>query len=154
MASEIERKYLVLSDRWNAGVVVSRHRLVDGIAPYGNGKVRIRMDEEQAWVTFKGPRSGITRCEYEYEIPRRDAEEMLNALCPPQMVVKVRHMVRVGGMLWAVDVHEEPFFGLTTAEVELHNENEVVELPPWVGMEVTGPLSRLTSNLAAWAQAR
>jgi adenylate cyclase len=153
MASEIERKYLVSSDRWQAAVV-SRHRLVDGIGSFGNGKVRIRMDEERAWVAFKGPRAGITRSEYEYPIPRRDAEEMLDSLSPPQIVVKVRHMVKAGGMLWAVDVHEEPFFGLVTAEVELHNENEIVELPPWVGMEVTGSAARLTSKLAAWAQAR
>ena len=63
-------------------------------------------------------------------------------------------MVRASGAIWAVDVHEEPFFGLTTAEVELHNENQVVELPPWVGMEVTGPLGHMSSNLAAWAMAR
>jgi CYTH domain-containing protein len=121
MAVEIERKYLVVSDDWKADVI-SRHRLLDGIAPFGNGKVRIRIDEFRAWVTFKGPRTGVTRLEFEYAIPHHEAEEMLNVLCPSTMILKVRHFVGGSGMIWAVDVHERPFSGVTTAEIELQAE--------------------------------
>lgn len=152
MATEIERKFLVVSDDWNADVT-SRHSLRDGIAPFGKGKVRIRTDGNRAWVTFKGPRAGITRREFEYEIPQHEAEEMLDTLCPATLVLKVRHLVPVNGMVWAVDVHEQPFSGLTTAEVELCNEGQVIELPSWVGREVRGRVSCLISELASLPQA-
>ncbi len=147
MAVEIERKFLVVSDGWKTDVV-SRHRLLDGIAPFGSGKVRIRIDEFRAWVTFKGPRTGVTRPEFEYAIPHHEAQDMLNILCPSTLILKVRHFVRGSGMIWAVDVHERPFFGVTTAEVELQAAQQAIELPSWVGEEVTGHTSLSTLQLA------
>jgi adenylate cyclase len=137
MAVEIERKFLVVSDGWKADVA-SRHRLLDGIAPFGAGKVRIRIDECRAWVTFKGPRTGIARPEFEYAVPHHEAQEMLDSLCPSILIRKTRHFVRRSGTIWAVDVHERPFPGLTTAEVELQCAQQPIDLPPWVGEEVTG----------------
>ena len=144
MAIEIERKFLVICDAWKENVI-ARHRLMDGIAPFGNGKVRIRVDEERAWVTFKGPRKGITRAEFEYPVPHHEAEQMLYTLCPSKLVLKVRHLVSVGGIMWAVDVHERPFSALTTAEIELHSADQLIELPSWVGEEVTG-----RTSFSAW----
>jgi hypothetical protein len=80
MALEIERKFLLANDEWKRQVIKSE-RLRDGlIARFGEGKVRIRLTESNAWLTIKGPREGITRPELEYEIPRADAERMLRTL--------------------------------------------------------------------------
>ena len=81
MALEIERKFLLANDEWKRQVIKSE-RLRDGlIGRFGEGKVRVRLTETNAWLTIKGPREGISRPEFEYEIPRGDAERMLRTLC-------------------------------------------------------------------------
>jgi CYTH domain-containing protein len=81
MALEIERRFLLASADWKREVVKSE-RLWDGlIARFGEGKVRVRLTESDAWLTIKGPREGISRPEFEYQIPRADAEHMLRTLC-------------------------------------------------------------------------
>ena len=75
------------------------------IARFGDGKVRHRLIESGAWLTIKGPRKGTTRLEFEYEIPRADAEQMLETLCQGASVIqKVRHTVPFGGLNWTIDV--------------------------------------------------
>ena len=137
MGREIERKFLVGDECWRERAV-SRHRLIDFIAPFGNGKVRLRLTEEKAWITVKGPRNGASRAEFEYEIPYDDAQAMLEALTSSPTVVKERYCVPEHGLTWSVDVHEEPNAGLVTAEVELESEDQPVTLPCWVGREITG----------------
>ena len=69
MAVEIERKFLVANEGWRESVV-SSHRLVDGLlAASSAGKVRVRLSEDRAWITVKGERVGLTRAEFEYEVP-------------------------------------------------------------------------------------
>ena len=75
MALEIERKFLLANDDWKREVIKCE-RLRDGLlARFGEGKVRVRLTESNAWLTIKGPREGISRPEFEYEIPRADAEQ-------------------------------------------------------------------------------
>ncbi len=136
MAVEIERKFLLVDESWRAGVVAS-DRLCDGlIARFGGGKVRVRLGAETAWLTIKGPRSGISRLELEYEIPLADAQQML-ALCDGPHVDKIRHTVVYEGLRWSVDEHLGPLAGIVFAEVELLHPDQHVPLPPWVGVEVT-----------------
>jgi CYTH domain-containing protein len=136
MAVEIERKFLLADDSWRADVVASDH-LCDGlIAQFGGGKVRVRLGADKAWLTIKGPRSGISRLELEYEIPLADAHDML-ALCGGPHVEKMRHTVVYEGLRWSVDVHLGPLEGVVFAEVELGHPDQEVPLPPWVGTEVT-----------------
>ncbi|WP_274379332.1 CYTH domain-containing protein [Teichococcus vastitatis] len=133
---EIERKFLLVSDDWKAGVVQT-HVLKDGLlARFGEGKVRIRQTRDRAWITVKGPRTGISRAEFEYEIPLQEAEEILS-LCELPHIEKVRHMVPYGGLIWAVDIHQGPLAGIEFAEVELEDPEQPVPLPPWAGDEVT-----------------
>jgi CYTH domain-containing protein len=138
MALEIERKFLLANDDWKRDVIKSEH-LRDGlIGRFGEGKVRVRLTDSNAWLTIKGPREGITRPEFEYEIPRADAERMLRTLCRENPVLeKVRHAVPFGGLDWTIDVYIGPLNGVVLAEVELEQADQQPQLPPWVGEEVT-----------------
>jgi adenylate cyclase len=153
MALEIERKFLVANDGWKREVV-KRERLRDGlIARFGEGKVRVRLTESNAWLTIKGPREGISRLEFESEIPRGDAEHMLRTLCQADPVLeKVRHTVPFGGLDWTIDVYTEPLTGVVLAEVELEHPDQHLQLPPWVGEEVTNDPRFKKSALARQAE--
>ncbi|GGC41859.1 CYTH domain-containing protein [Siccirubricoccus deserti] len=136
MATEIERKFLLVSDEWKAGVIQT-YSLKDGLlARFGEGKVRIRHQEDWAFITVKGPRSGISRAEYEYKIPLEDAEELLS-LCQMPHIEKIRHIVPYAGLNWAIDIHLGPLAGIEFAEVELAHPEQPITLPPWIGEEVT-----------------
>src|SRR5215471_16015254 len=119
MALEIERKFLLANDEWKRQVIKSDH-LRDGlIARFGEGKVRVRLTESNAWLTIKGPREGISRLEFESEIPRADAEHMLRTFCQADPVLeKVRHTVPFAGVDWTIDVYMGPLIGVILAEVE------------------------------------
>jgi adenylate cyclase len=137
MPSEIERKFLVEGDGWRDGVTQVEHFRDGLIARSGPAKVRVRLAEGRAWLTVKGPRKGLTRAEFEYEIPTADAREMLDTLCGEATIEKVRHCIPQGGLVWSVDVYGPPLDGVVVAEVELNSEDEVVDLPEWAGREVT-----------------
>ena len=137
MSLEIERKFLVTSDSWRSFALCGR-RLCDAMACYGTGKIRIRLEESSASVAFKGRRCGMNRLEVEYRIPLEDAEELIRILQPRHLILKTRYWVPVQGIMWFVDVHESPFGGLVTAEVELDNETQPLSLPSWMGEELTG----------------
>jgi adenylate cyclase len=76
--------------------------------------------------------------EYEYSIPLKDANEMLERLCLRPLIVKTRWLVRHAGSLWQVDEYHEPRSDLVVAEIELASVDETFELPPWIGEEVSG----------------
>ena len=137
MAYEIERKFLVSNDAWRISVThVEQFR--DGlIARFGGGKVRVRQAQGRAWIAVKGPRTGISRAEFEYEIPVEDAEEMLSTLCDGPIIEKDRHCVPYSGRLWSIDVHKGALEGLTFAEVEIATVDEVLDIPAWIGVEIT-----------------
>ena len=74
MPLEIERKFLVATDAWKRDIVKSEYFRDGLIARFGDGKVRVRLTNNSAWLTIKGPRNGISRLEFEYEIPQSHAE--------------------------------------------------------------------------------
>lgn len=138
MAVEIERKFLVTGDFMS--VVERSERIVQGYlctAPHKTVRVRIR--GEKAFLTIKGASdaAGVSRSEFEYEIPVADAEELL-PLCEPGVIAKVRHLVPYEGYTWEVDVFQGSNEGLIVAEIELPDEDASFELPDWIGEEVTG----------------
>ena len=137
MPLEIERKFLLANDGWRSAVVRSE-LLRDGlICRFGGGKLRVRWTKDAARLAVKGPKVGISRYEFEYEIPPGDAEEMLRTLCHGPVLEKIRHTVPHAGFVWTVDVHLGPLAGVTLAEVELRNPEDDPPLPSWVGKEVT-----------------
>src|ERR1700722_13615519 len=118
MALEIERKFLLATDSRKAAGIRSDH-LQDGLnARFCGGKVRVRGAADKAWLAVKGPRRGISRSEFEYEIPVADADDMLRTLCDGTVGEKIRHIVPHAGFVWAVDVHLGPLAGVSFAEVE------------------------------------
>ncbi len=145
MGKEIERKFLLQGTDWQT---------TDGTMyrqGYLNSEkervVRVRTIGEKGFVTIKGITVGATRLEYEYEIPAKDANEMLDDLCEQPLIEKKRYIVENAGLTWEVDQFFGANEGLTVAEVELTSEDQVIEKPSWVGDEVTGDPRYYNSNL-------
>jgi adenylate cyclase len=148
MPMEIERKFLVKGNGWRSSSR-SNERLLQGYLSRGaRATVRVRKAGSKTFLTIKGE-GGVTRPEFEYEIPPADAQAMLNELCEPPLIEKVRHEVDFAGLLWQVDVFAGDLAGLVLAEVELTSPDQPVELPPWLGKEVTGDPRYFNANLAA-----
>ncbi|MBA4790955.1 MAG: CYTH domain-containing protein [Rhizobiales bacterium] len=149
MAVEIERKFLVVSDSWREGARGRQFRQ-GYLCVAQDATVRIRHAGEQAYITVKGATSGMSRAEFEYEIPIADAEAMLRDHCLKPIIEKTRYEVVFGGKTWTVDVFEGENDGLIVAEIELAHGAEHVPLPPWVGEEVTDdPRYRNSSLISA-----
>jgi len=137
MATEIERKFLVISDHWRAAAESGVRFRQGYLAGTGKASVRVRVEGQAANLNIKSATLGVRRQEYEYAIPLRDANEMLDALCTGGIVEKTRYRVPVGGHVWEVDVFEGDNTGLVVAEIELDHEDEVFERPAWAGAEVS-----------------
>jgi CYTH domain-containing protein len=147
MGVEIERKFLVRGDAWRAGAVGVPYR--QGYLPAEAGcTVRVRLAGETGYLTVKGKTEGLSRLEFEYPIPSADATELLNLLCLKPLIEKKRYRVEHAGHVWEVDEFFGDNAGLVTAEVELDDPEESVELPPWVGREVSDDYRYRNANLA------
>jgi CYTH domain-containing protein len=150
---EIERKFLVAGEAWR-GASIGVRRLRDGLlAMFDGGKVRVRIEEPRAWLAVKGPRAGYARQEFEYEVPLSDAEAMMATLCHGAEIRKTRHLVPHAARVWEVDVHEGALAGLVHAEIELEAADAQLDLPPWVGREITGDPAYSTRTLLQRAAA-
>ncbi len=148
MAVEIERKFLLRDTGWH-GHTFRSARIRQGYLLNDTGlSVRIRTAGNEAWLTIKGPSHGLTRVEYEYAIPLQDAEQMLTNLCRRPLIEKTRHWLNHAGHTWEIDVFEGDNMGLTVAEVELTDPDEELELPTWIGREVSRDPRYLNANLA------
>jgi CYTH domain-containing protein len=146
---EIERKFLIANDAWKHYVVGSVN-IRDGlIASYKSRKVRVRISDQIAVITIKGPRHGIARAEYEYEIPLADAELIMSNICGDETLEKQRYFVEHAGTIWHIDVYGGVLNGVVIAEIELKQEDQKFALPPWIGKEVTGNEFYKKINLAA-----
>ena len=150
-AVEIERKFLVANDEWRQSAVRSVS-IRDGlIAAYMDRKVRVRISGDIATIAVKGPRTGIVRPEFEYEIPMADAERMLSTLCQDDTLEKQRFFVEDAGGTWYVDVYGGLLEGVVIAEIELKQERQELILPRWIGKEVTGDSFYKKVNMRARA---
>lgn len=147
MGKEIERKYLVRGDAWRALAAGVRYRQ-GYLSTVKERTVRVRTVGERGYLTVKGITVGATRKEFEYEIPAADAASLLE-LCEQPLVEKVRYKIPIGGLTWEVDEFEGVNRGLIVAECELASEDQRVELPAWIGEEVTGDPRYFNSNLIA-----
>ena len=138
MAVEIERKFLVTNDSWRAAVKKSSDYRQGYLADMaGKASVRVRIADGDANVNIKSMTLGVTRQEYEYQIPLQDGREMLANLCIGPVIEKRRHLVDYGNHTWEIDVFEGDNAGLIVAEIELSAEDETFELPQWAGKEVS-----------------
>lgn len=148
MAQEIERKFLVKDDSFKVRAY-SSSRIRQGYICSARGRtVRVRIRSDKGYLTIKGPsdESGMSRFEWEKEIALDEAQELMK-LCEPGMIDKTRFLVRHGGHTWEVDEFYGENEGLTLAEVELKDENEQVDIPDFIGEEVTGQVKYYNSFL-------
>ena len=142
---EIERKFLV-----NDLTVIENCTYVEIKQAYlfneKEKSLRIRIKNDRAFLTIKGNNSGFTRDEFEYEIPKSDAEEMIG-IFQLKVLEKRRYYFVSESFTWEIDVFKGKYEGLVLAEIELNNENEEFQLPAWIGEEVTNDPTYLNVNL-------
>lgn len=146
MGTEIERKFLVRSDAWREEAEGETYRQ-GYLSVDPERTVRVRVAGKRGYLTVKGRSEGLARAEFEYPIPVADAHALLDGLCLRPLIDKVRYRVEHGGREWTVDDFGGENRGLVLAEVELAAPDEAVELPPWVGEEVSDDPRYYNANL-------
>ena len=149
MPKEIELKFLV-SDLTFKKESVKVYAIKQGFLNSNKNRVvRIRVQNEQAFITVKGLTSddGTTRYEWERKIDLDDAETLLT-LCEPTIISKTRFIVPAGNHIYEIDVFENDNEGLIIAEIELNTTEEKFVKPNWLGEEVTGQTKYYNSSLS------
>lgn len=137
MALEIERKFLVVAEKWNALEKPQGSYLKQSyISTDPEKTIRIRIIGSEALIGIKGKMKGISRSEYEYKIPMQDAIDMM-AEFGEKSIEKTRYLIPYEGKTWEVDVFAGENDGLIIAEIELESENEAFNKPAWLDKEVT-----------------
>jgi adenylate cyclase len=140
---EIERKFIVINDNWRADADLG-FMCKQGYFFHPNMTIRIRHIADEGFITFKSKVAGMTRKEYEYAIPKEEAIQLLEDC--DSIIVKTRHMIRVGDDNWVVDDFEKD--SLVLAEIELTSETDTFAIPSWVGKEVTDDSNYYNANIA------
>ena len=137
MPYEIERKFLIDPSKLPAELPAG-YKIKQGYIPTKNSStVRVRIRNDEAVITLKGPKKNITRLEFEHPIPLDEAEEIITELCEDSYIDKTRYYLNFADHLWEIDVFHGANEGLIVAEVELGSEDEHYEKPEWVTEEVT-----------------
>jgi len=146
---EIERKFLVIASDYKKEAH-RKTKIVQGyLTKNPERTVRVRIRENQSFLTIKGMSSedGLSRFEWEKEIPLNEAKELIT-LCLPTIIEKIRYEVTYKGVLFEVDEFEGTHSGLVLVEVELNSTEDIFEKPNWVGKEVTGDEKYYNSYLS------
>lgn len=146
MGVEIERKFLVLDERWRTlGVGVPMRQ--GYLSSHPERVVRVRIEGAAAMLTIKGRSVGASRGEWEYPIPLADAEQLLASLCEQPLIEKKRYRIEHEDMLWEIDEFFGENVGLVVAEIELEAEDQPFSRPDWLGAEVTDDARYFNANL-------
>jgi CYTH domain-containing protein len=144
---EIERKFLVKKTVRDVLNKVQPIRIAQSYLVNEKLKsVRIRIADDSAFLTIKNAASGITRKEFEYEIPKNEAEDIIKTF-DLKVLRKERYPIIHNSKLWEVDVFGGRLQGLVLAEIELNAEDEKIQLPEWIDIEVTHDASYLNASL-------
>ena len=146
MAKEIERTFLVVNDSFKE-MATKVIKIKQGyLSRDPDRTVRIRIADDKGFLTVKGRNNGCERQEFEYEIPLHDAEQMMY-LCTGRVIDKTRYIVPFEGFIWEVDEYHKDLAGLVVTEVELEKTDEVFDMAPFAGREVTGNPAYYNSQL-------
>lgn len=148
MGKEIERKFLVSGDVWRSMGQGIRYRQ-GYLSTVKERTVRVRTVADKAYLTIKGVNEGIARAEFEYEIPIKDANSLLDGICERPLIEKDRYKIPFGGLTWEVDEFFGENAGLILAEVELESEDQAFDIPEWIGVEVSDDHRYYNANLIA-----
>ena len=148
MPVEIERKFLVntipsqqihRSKKVKQGYMVNDQHQV----------VRVRSMDNDHFLTIKSNSKGLSRLEFEYQIPKEDAVDMFEHLCGPGIIEKTRHYIKTPNHTWEIDEFHGRNQGLVVAEIELESEYEQFDIPEWIGEEVSDDPRYYNMNLMA-----
>lgn len=155
MNQEIERKFLVSSDAWRAEATQRLSIRQGYLTSDALRSVRVRAVGDAGYLTIKAkPARGstlsgpIARAEFEYAIPRVDADALLDTLCDQPLIEKMRHLVPHAGHIWEIDEFAGANAGLIVAEIELASSDQAIALPAWIGREVSSDPRYFNSALA------
>lgn len=155
LRARIARRFLVADDGWMEGVTGWRD-VTDGLLGERHGtEVHVRREGGCAWLTVIGPREGPSRTEFEYGIPLAQAEVLLRSGTAGVPLDGIRHAVPHGGDAWHVDVYRGRLAGIVIAEVVLRHVMPDLDLPPWIGCEVTDDarFGRMGLQSLSWQRA-
>ena len=137
MNKETERKFLV--NEFDTTLAYDEKDIRQGYVFTSDGKVvRVRTWGSEAYITLKYRISELTRAEFEYQIPFDDAVDIIDNMCGGKVLEKTSLFYEYAGKKWEIDVFHGKNEGLVLAEIELENENEQADIPPFVSKEVTG----------------
>lgn len=151
MAKEIERKFLVKDDSYKDVASGKKHIIQGYLSTEIKATIRVRIVDDNAFLTVKGKNDGAVRDEWEYPIPVKDATEMLDRLTTGTVIEKTRYIVDYEGKRWEIDSFKSPVAGLVVAEIELTSADERFAIPPFIGKEVTGDPAYYNSAIAGRA---
>lgn len=148
MGLEIERKFLVVGDRWRQEVTHSLEMRQGYLAGEGGrASVRVRLEGDEARLNIKAAVIGSARDEYEYPMPAEDCRRLLETLCVGRLE-KIRHYIEHEGLTWEVDEFLHDNAGLIVAEVELGAVDQTFVKPDWLGRELTDDRRYYNHHLA------
>lgn len=148
MSIEIERKFLVTSEDWR-GQTMGCHHIKDYlVARFDTGKARIRVCNDQATLTIKGNRTGVSRSEFHFDLSPDQAADMIGEFASAPSLEKRRHDIQFSALLWQVDEYLGALSGLVTCDVELPHERHQFPCPSWAGRDITHDSRYSSAQLA------
>ena len=148
MGLEIERRFIVKGDNWKYLTkeyqAIKQGYLINELKGW---TIRIRIiNEKESWITLKYPHSELSRHEFEYQIPLKEAIEIMKI--SKYKVNKIRYVLNLNPGDWIVDCFQGKNEPLVIAEVELNSPKEIIEQPKWCQKEVTGIEELSNASLA------
>mgnify|MGYP006144745591 CR=1 FL=1 len=144
---EIERKFLVNEELWNRAEKPEPKLIIQAYLHRSPEKtIRIRVKGDKGFLTIKGPTNGISREEFEYEIPLEDATQLIEQFAD-KVLSKKRYEIPMGEHVWEVDVFLDNLEGLIIAEIELNAEDELFLKPEWATEDVSHDAQYFNANL-------
>ena len=137
MALEIERRFLIKNDNWKK-FITRKIYIEQGYLSksLNDWIIRIRLTGKNSKIALKKHIKGFTNFEFEYSIPRSDAETIMSNLSGT--IKKERFFLEVEEKSWIIDCFKEKNYPLEIAEIELSNEEEDLLLPSFISKEITG----------------
>ncbi len=147
MATEIERKFLVIGKPWLENHIQGTAYTQGYLSTDPERVVRVRVAAQKGYLTIKAKASAMTCAEYEYEIPPDEAKALLETLALKPYIEKIRYKIPHGSHIWDVDIFSGANTGLVLAEIELTHEDEAFTKPQWLGDEVTKDMRYKNANL-------
>ena len=137
MALEIERRFLLKNDNWKE-FITKKIYIEQGYLSKSldDWIIRLRFSGKSSKIALKKHIKGFTNFEFEYSIPRSDAETIMSNLS--STIKKERFFLEVEKKSWIIDCFKENNYPLEIAEIELPNEEEDLLLPSFISREITG----------------